>query len=641
MHRLRSACISAAGLLAGFAAAQTSGQDAQQAYFAKEVQPILKNECSRCHSGHKREGGLSLNTQRTAIAGGDEGPAIVVGTAAKSNLIARLTTGDADARMPKGGKPLNAAQIATLTKWIDDGAAWPEGYNLAEWRRAPLAPREVTLPPIANGMSHPIDRLLGEYFAKSSGQRRSVAGQLAADRVFARRVWLDLVGLLPPAEEVEQFAADRDADKRAKLVGRLLDNQKAYAGHWMTFWSDILRNAYRGTGYIDGGRKSISKWLYAALHDNKAYDQFSRELISGAPGAEGFINGIKWRGTVNASQRREMQAAQNVAQIFLGTNLKCASCHDSFVNHWRLTDAYNLAAVFADGQLELHRCDKPTGKHATPQFIYQELGEIDPKLPKPERMKQLAGMITNKANGRFARAFVNRLWAKLFGRGIVEPVDDMDQPPWNADLLDWLANDFANHRYDVKHTLRLICTSRAYQMSAVGASVREEGKFVFRGPLVRRMSAEQFVDSISRLTGTDAGGYAADIPRPQTAEPAHPQIRSVLTHDDPLNRALGRPNREQVVTQRDSLATTLQALELTNGGLLAGRVKRGATLAIQRAKGDAVQFVEQVYKSALGRSPTAEERGLAIDLTGNPVQPEGAEDLLWIIAMLPEFQLLK
>ncbi|MEE3219852.1 MAG: DUF1549 domain-containing protein, partial [Planctomycetota bacterium] len=311
MHRLRSACISAAGLLAGFAAAQTSGQDAQQAYFAKEVQPILKNECSRCHSGHKREGGLSLNTRRTAIAGGDEGPAIVVGTAAKSNLIARLTTGDADARMPKGGKPLNAAQIATLTKWIDDGAAWPEGYNLAEWRRAPLAPREVTLPPIANSVSHPIDRLLGEYFAKSSGQRRSVAGQLAADRVFARRVWLDLVGLLPPAEEVEQFAADRDADKRAKLVGRLLDNQKAYAGHWMTFWSDILRNAYRGTGYIDGGRKSISKWLYAALHDNKAYDQFSRELISGAPGAEGFINGIKWRGTVNASQRREMQAAQN------------------------------------------------------------------------------------------------------------------------------------------------------------------------------------------------------------------------------------------------------------------------------------------------------------------------------------------
>jgi hypothetical protein len=625
----------------GTARANAEQDEANEQAFDEEVKPILKNECSRCHSGHKREGGFSMNTRADVIAGGDEGAAIVLGKSAKSNLIARLTSDDPDSRMPKGGKPLSAAQIATLKKWIDAGAAWPEEYNLAEWRRAPIAPRKVELPPPGNGVSHPIDRLLVSYFAALADQKMPAEEQLVGDRVFMRRVWLDLAGLLPPTDDVERFVADQDAGKRAKLVDRLLGDNKAYAGHWMTFWSDILRNAYRGTGYIDGGRKSITKWLYASLHDNKPYDQFTRELISGAPGSEGFINGIKWRGTVNASQRREMQAAQNVAQIFLGTNLKCASCHDSFVNHWRLVDAYNLAAVFADGQLELHRCDKPAGKHATPGFIYKELGEIDSKVGRVDRMKQLAEIITSKQNGRLPRTIVNRLWAQLLGRGIVEPIDDMDQEAWNEDLLDWLAGDFVANGYDLKHTLRLICTSRAYQMAPVGASVREEGKFAFRGPVVRRMSAEQFVDSISKLTGTDAGGYAADIPRPMTAEPAHPQVRSVLTHDDPLNRALGRPNREQVVTQRDSLATTLQALELTNGGILADRIKRGAAFNIEKAKGDAGQLVEQVYKTAIGRAPTDEERSVAMVLVGDPMKPEGVEDLLWVIAMLPEFQLLQ
>src|SRR5262249_33624855 len=149
------------------------------------------------------------------------------------------------------------------------------------------------------------------------------------DVAFLRRVYLDVIGLLPTPAEVETFRADTGPDRRARLVRRLLSERRAYAEHWLTFWNDLLRNDYAGTGYIDGGRKQISAWLYKSLLDNKPYDRFARELISPTPESEGFINGIKWRGRINASQVPALQFSQNVSQVFFGVNMKCASCHDS------------------------------------------------------------------------------------------------------------------------------------------------------------------------------------------------------------------------------------------------------------------------------------------------------------------------
>src|SRR5207247_2588306 len=143
---------------------------------------------------------------------------------------------------------------------------------------------------------------------------------------------------------------------------------------------------YVGTGYIDGGRLQISAWLYRSLLENKPYDQFVRELISPTPESEGFIRGIKWRGNVNASQVPELQFSQNVSQVFFGVNMKCASCHDSFIDKWKLDDAYSLAAVIAETPLEVHRCDKATGKLATPRFLWPELGDIDSSATKEKRL---------------------------------------------------------------------------------------------------------------------------------------------------------------------------------------------------------------------------------------------------------------
>ena len=143
-------------------------------------------------------------------------------------------------------------------------------------------------------------------------------------------------------------------DRRERLIDRLLADDVARAEHWLTFWNDLLRNDYAGTGFITGGRRQISGWLYRALLENRPYDAMVRELIAPSSNAtDGFLNGIRWRGTVSASQQPEVQFAQNAGQVFLGINLKCASCHDSFIDRWTLDEAYGLAAIYSQRPLEL------------------------------------------------------------------------------------------------------------------------------------------------------------------------------------------------------------------------------------------------------------------------------------------------
>ncbi|MSR58256.1 MAG: DUF1549 domain-containing protein [Planctomycetaceae bacterium] len=472
--------------------------------FAHDVVPLLQKRCAKCHAGTQHKAGFSINSRHSLIKGGDDGPAVVPGESAASELIERITSDDANFRMPPEGERLTDAQISLLTRWIDAGLPWDDGFAFGKQsRQAPLAPRQPPIPgdPAAAKFTNPIDRFLQGYF----NGHLLTSDDLASEQEYARRVSFDLIGLPPSLAELAALAADRSPDQRSKFVDRLLANQADYTAHWLTLWNDLLRNAYHGTGFIDGGRRQISGWLYAAIYENRPYDQFVRELVNPASGvgSEGFIYGIKWRGTVNESQRREIQAAQSVAQVFLATNLKCASCHDSFVNHWKLSDAYALASVFADAPLELHRCDQPIGAPSTVGFLYPELGTIEPQADRAERQRQLAELLTNPGNGRLARTIVNRLWAKLLGRGLVEPLDNLDAQAWHQDLLDFLATDLVAHGYDLKHTLRLIATSRAYQLPGVAAD-REASReaFVFRGPLVKRLSAEQFVDSV--LTLTDA-----------------------------------------------------------------------------------------------------------------------------------------
>ncbi len=505
---------------------------------------------------------------------------------------------------------------------------------------APLKLQTVSLPPAEAELTHPIDRLANAYWA----QRKLAFPEAADDATFARRASLDLIGLLPDSEQIRALQADQASDKREKFLQQLLDDRRAYADHWLSFWNDLLRNDYRGTGYIDGGRQQISGWLYQSLVDNKPYHQFVRELIRPSAESAGFINGIQWRGRVNASQVREVQFSQNVSQVFFGINMKCASCHDSFIDDWKLSDAYGLAAVIADRPLEIHHCDKAIGEVATARFMWPELGEIDAKLPKDQRLEQLAALVTHVDNGRFARTIANRMWQRLLGRGIVHPVDAMESEPFDAALLEYLAGYLVEHDYDLKKLIAHITTSRTYQAkAALQADEPAPGEYVFRGPQVKRLTAEQFLDSVWQLTS--AGPTKADapvkLPEFAASAPASQKIiRAALVNSDALQRSLGRPNREQVVTVRPDDLTTLQALDLANGEIMTSTLQRGAEQLLKR-QAEPAEIVDSLYRQAFSRAPTADEHAAAQAFLGERPNPAAVADLLWAIVMQPEFQLIR
>jgi hypothetical protein len=460
-----------------------------------------------------------------------------------------------------------------------------------------------------------------------------------------RRVYLDIVGLLPTPEALQEFVASSDPTKRQQAIDKLLADNHGYAEHWLSFWNDLLRNDYAGTGYIDGGRKPISAWLYRALVANMAYDEFVRQLIAPSAESEGFIKGIKWRGNVNASQKPELQFAQNVSQVFLGMNMKCASCHDSFIDRWTLAQTYGLAAVCTDGPLEMYRCDKPLGTTADAAWMFSELGQIDPKLPREKRLHRLAELMTDPQDGRLTRTIVNRIWHRLMGRGIVHPVDAMQTEPWSADLLDYLAVNLTDSHYDLKNTIRLIVSSQAYQSQAVALDAQPTGPdFVYSGPLPKRMTAEQFVDSLWEMTQTGPKQPHKNAEAFLTADEKanHKSYRASLVTSDPLMRSLGRPSREQVVSDRPANLTTLQALDLANSPLLAETLNRGAANVVKRFEGqDSTAIVNWLYQYALSRPATSDERATAIELLHSPPTQQGVEDLLWAVMMLPEFQIIR
>jgi len=494
-------------LLSTLWTASIAAAPAAEIDFSHDIVPILREHCGNCHTGGEKQGGFSMNTRESLLAGGDLGGDVIPGKSGESELIARISSDDADLRMPPEGEPLPAAKIALLRQWIDAGAPWEPGFAFQQSAyEPPLRPRRVELPPAVAGRENPVDRIVDAYLAEHGIEPLGAVD----DATFLRRVSLDVVGLLPTPEQLADFLADGASDKRQRLVDDLLADDVAYAEHWLTFWNDLLRNDYTGTGFITGGRKQITDWLHRSLIDNKPYDQFVRELIAPTSESEGFIQGIRWRGDVSASQTQEIQFAQNISQAFLGINMKCASCHNSFIDRWTLDETYGLAAIYATAPLEIHRCDKPIGQQAKAAWIFPELGQIRADAPQPERLQQLAALMTHPENGRFTRTIVNRIWHRLMGRGIVHPVDAMHTPPWSADLLDYLAVHLADHGCDLKQTIRLICTSQAYQAATPPLEdPAEGGSYVFRGPLARRMTAEQFMDVVWQITG--AGPSKADV----------------------------------------------------------------------------------------------------------------------------------
>lgn len=607
-----------------------------------EVRSIFAHNCYKCHSSEKIKGELRLDKKVFVMKGGESGDVISAGHPEESEMIRRLLLPrEDDESMPPKGKSISEKEIATLQLWIKMGAPWPENADeKSVYRVASLEPRMPDLPPDQPGLANPIDRFVDVYFKEKKISWPAVVD----DHVYIRRVYLDIIGLLPTPEEINAFSVDNSPSKRETLVKKLLARNDDYAQHWLSFWNDALRNDYSGTGYITGGRFAITEWLYDALKNNKPYDLFVKELVSPDKKSEGFIKGIQWRGTVNASQRVEMQAAQNISQVFLGLNLKCASCHDSFVSDWKLSEAYAFANIFSDSTLEINRCDVPTGKMAGTKILFSELGTIDSTMSVDEKLKQLAAYLTAPKNGRLYRTIVNRIWSQLTGRGIVAPVDLMDNVPWSQDLLDWLASDFVENGNDLKKLVYTITTSKTYQTPSVEMKGEDEliaEDYTFKGMHRRRLSAEQFADAVSTIIYPVYPDTLRHFDPFKNSQPSvsQPYVRASLVKNDGFLTALGRPNRENVLTSRSNQANLLQALELTNGDRFNNALESGAEKWKQQFK-TSEEIVQSVYKKALGREPEATEMKVALDMLGSSPDVGAVEDFLWAIMLLPEFQLI-
>jgi hypothetical protein len=551
--------------------------------FVHQVVPVLKRHCTECHGGKEAKGGFSLNTRELFL----EDDAAVPSKAAKSYFLELITETDPDLRMPPPKKkrdPVPAEAVAILKTWVDEGMKWEPGFSFGEpTYEPPLKPRDPEIPAMTDGRANPVDRFIDAYLAERNLPRPDPAD----DATYLRRVHLDLVGLLPNPDETRAFLSDGNPDKRAKIVEALLARDLDYADHWLTFWNDLLRNDYAGTGFITGGRSQVSRWLYDALKENRAFDAMMRELIAPpTPESEGFIKGIEWRGDVSAGQTLPIQFAQSLSQSFLGINLKCASCHDSFIDRWKLNEAYGLAAIYSDQPLMIHRCDKPTGETAQASWLFPEIGQIDKAAPKAERLKQLAALMTHPENGRVTRTIVNRLWGQMMGRGLVHPLDAMQTEPWHADLLDWLASDFGEHGQDLKHTLRLIATSAAYGSRAELTKGEDEGaSYTYAGPRSKRLTAEQFVDLMWSLTGSAPRVFDAPVIRGKSDPETAARLARKSTWIWGSSAAAGPPpGGEKILLRRDfkpsktvqsagliasadnSFAVYLNAQEVLSGG---------------------------------------------------------------------------
>ncbi|MCX6862854.1 MAG: DUF1549 domain-containing protein, partial [Verrucomicrobia bacterium] len=472
--------------------------------FQRDIRPILLDACVECHSTEEHKAGLDVSTVDGLKRGGKkDGPGVIPGKPDESPIV-RHIRGLADAaQMPKGSPALNAEELHLIRQWIAAGAL-DDSTAAAKTLSAPnpsqhsalnagrlldrliydaLSPQErfvqtrryrvsflpdQTSPP---GPGNPIDAFISAKWREAQLPEAEVPPALCDDSTFARRVYLDLTGLIPPLQEAQAFVADPTPDKRTLLIERLLSRTNDYAAHWTPFWEDALGSSPTDINGGIGSRGNHRQWILDSFTANKPFDLFVAELIDPTlpgyrkpkeytPNGRHVVSGyIK-----NETHEETLQSAANVSQVFLGTGMKCASCHSHFLNkEWPQARFTAFAGMFAPADLELIRCEARTGQRIPAKFPF-ELDGMSLEVPTDlnNRLHRVAQMLVDPLNPRFSKSIVNRLFKRYLGLGLIEPADDFrsDLPASHPELLEWLAQDLVRHDFDLRHTLRWILTSR-------------------------------------------------------------------------------------------------------------------------------------------------------------------------------------
>ncbi len=601
------------------AVAVSNDADARQTErFHGEVLPILREHCFRCH-GEKVKGGLKLDSREAALkAGESELPAVVPGDPQASELITRIRSGD----MPPTEEGLPADQIELLEQWVQDGAPWPA---------PPLTEAEVAIAPVID------------------------------DAAFLRRLYLDTIGIPPSEKDARAFLSDDRPDKRQRLIDDLLKDQR-FADGWMDFWLDLLAE---NPTLINASLNSTGpfRWfLYDSLRDNKPLDRMVTELIMLRGGAaEGGSAGF---GIAAENDSPFAAKGHIVASAFLGIELQCARCHDSPYHSTTQQDLYSLAAMFSRKPLTVPDTSRVPAAFFENQAVRESLIEVTLEADQPVRpewpfaavtgisdgpqvdrlmrdpadtRERLAALLTAPQNVRFSRVIVNRIWKRLLGAGLVEPVHDWEgRVASHPQLLDWLARELITKDYDLRHIVRWIVSSQTYQRAAVGRNQQSSATTrFFNAPDRRRLSAEQIVDSLHHVTGRPIDveeltfvhdgrrelGHRQTLGKPTRAwmfgdlknerdrpSLALPKARAVL---DVLEAFGWTGARQMPIVDRESDPNVLQPGVLAGGALVVSLTRAAdrsemAELAVAATSPESL--VDTLFLRCLCREPKPEER---------------------------------
>ena len=440
--------------------------------------------------------------------------------------------------------------------------------------------------------------------------------ELCSDEMFLRRVYLDLIGLPPSREEFDQFVADTDSQKRAKLIDTLLDRDE-FVDIWSMKWGEMLR-IRAANNQPQYGRDAKAMWQYAAwVHDqmvqNRPLNEFVADLLTGT-GSN--LNSPTANLYTSTERLTPQKTAEDIAQVFLGTRIQCSQCHNHPFDRWTMDDYYGFASFFAGVNLKrgvegrevivfnnnaANTVEHPVdGRRMKPKVLGGDAPDVEGKDPR----QSLAQWLTSPDNAAFSQTMANVIWSHFFGRGIVEPVDDVriSNPPSNKELLEELGRKLAGYGFDKKKLIRDICNSRTYQLSVASNPTNELDEAYFSHSYVRRLRAEVLLDTITRITGTEDRF-------PQSP----PGTRAVQLYSGSVSNyfltTFGRAPRESACScEVNREANLSQALHLVNGDTITQKIAQSRLIAtLLGQKKSTAEILEELYVRTLCRKPTAAE----------------------------------
>ncbi|HLJ14733.1 MAG TPA: DUF1549 domain-containing protein, partial [Bryobacteraceae bacterium] len=474
---------------------------------------------------------------------------------------------------------------------------------------------------------------------------------LCDDATFLRRAYLDAAGILPTAEEVENFLSDKSPDKRAKLIDKLLERDE-FVDYWAYKWSDLLLiNSKR---LKPDEMWSFYNWVRDSVKENKPWNKFAYEIFtsSGDTRRNGALN-------YYVLHKNPIDLAETSTEAFLGQRVTCARCHNHPLEKWTQTQYYEFANLFA-------RVGVKNGNAPGDVVVFAKTsGDVDhPRLGRPlppapldgkpipidspiDRRLVFAKWLVSQDNPYFARNLVNRVWANFYGRGLVDPVDDLrsTNPPSNEDLFAAVTKDFVAHNYDVKYLIRTIMNSGTYQLSSESNATNQKDDLFYSKYIVRRLPAEVLLDALSEVTGvpTVFRGYPLGTRAMQLPDSKVPS---------PFLATFGRPLRDICdASERTSAPTVGQALDIINGDTLNKKLSApdGYLALLQKIGLSDSRIVEHLYLSAYSRYPTEQEKQqltAALEKASNvkgtletqrQARQQALQDMVWAMLTSKEF----